>query len=110
MLAAHTPKQNRLLAALPAADYERLLPHLEQVPLALGRALYESGSEQDYVFFPTSSIVSLLYVMQDGSSAEIAVVGNEGVVGIALFMGGETTPAARWCRAPATATGSGPAC
>ena len=80
------------MAALPAADYERLLPHLELVPLRLGLALYESGSRQGYVYFPTASIVSLLYVMRDGSSAEIAVVGNEGVVGIALFMGGETTP------------------
>jgi CRP-like cAMP-binding protein len=84
--------KNHLLAALPAADYERVLSHLELVALDLGRAIYESGSGQDYVYFPTSSIVSLLYVMEDGSSAEIAVVGNEGVVGIALFMGGETTP------------------
>jgi CRP-like cAMP-binding protein len=88
----NTPKQNRLLAALPAAAYGRLLPGLEQAPLELGSALYESGGEQEYVYFPTASIVSLLYVMRDGSSAEIAVVGNEGVVGIALFMGGETTP------------------
>jgi CRP-like cAMP-binding protein len=87
----NTPKQNRLLAALPAAAYARLLPDLEQAPLKLGAALYESGGEQEYVYFPTGSIVSLLYVMRDGSSAEIAVVGNEGVVGIALFMGGETT-------------------
>ena len=92
MLAPRTPRQNQLLAALPAADYERLLPHLELVPLELGWALYESGSQQGYMYFPTDSIVSLLYVMEDGSSAEIAVVGNEGVVGIALFMGGETTP------------------
>jgi CRP-like cAMP-binding protein len=92
MLAPHTPKQNHLLAALPAADYERLLPDLEQVPLELGWALYESGSQQEYVYFPTTSIVSLLYVMHDSSSAEIAVVGNDGVVGIALFMGGESTP------------------
>jgi len=92
MLAPHTPKQNQLLAELPAAAYERVLPHLEEVPLELGWALYESGSPQGYVYFPTDSIVSLLYVMQDGSSAEIAVVGNEGVVGISLFMGGETTP------------------
>jgi CRP-like cAMP-binding protein len=92
MLAPHASRQNHLLAALPAADYERLLPHLEQVPLVLGWALYESGSRQEYVYFPTNSIVSLLYVLEDGASAEIAVVGNEGVVGIALFMGGETTP------------------
>ena len=90
--AEHSPRQNHLLAALPATVYDRLLPHLEQVPLNLARSIYESGTEQEYVFFPTTSIVSLLYVMQDGSSAEIAVVGNEGVVGIALFMGGETTP------------------
>jgi CRP-like cAMP-binding protein len=92
MLAPHHPRQNHLLAALPEADYERLLPQLEPVALPLGWALYESGSPQEYVFFPTDSIVSLLYVMQDGSSAEIAVAGNEGVVGISLFMGGETTP------------------
>ncbi|TAN48972.1 MAG: Crp/Fnr family transcriptional regulator, partial [Betaproteobacteria bacterium] len=92
MPAHHSPRQNHVLAALPAADYERLLPHLEMAPLQLGSALYESGSSQGYVYFPTNSIVSLLYVMEDGSSAEIAVVGREGVVGIALFMGGETTP------------------
>jgi CRP-like cAMP-binding protein len=92
MLAPHNPKQNHLLAALPAADYERLLPQLELVPLPLGWAVYESGSAQGYVYFPIDSIVSLLYVMEDGSSAEIAIVGNEGLVGIALFMGGETTP------------------
>ena len=86
-----TPTQNHLLVALPAQDYERLLHHLELVPLPLGWALYESGTEQGYVYFPTTSIVSLLYVMADGSSAEIAVAGNEGMVGIALFMGGETT-------------------
>ena len=86
------PLQNHLLSALPAADYERLLPQLESAPLRLGSALYESGSTQGFVYFPTDSIVSLLYVMEDGSSAEIAVVGNEGVVGLALFMGGETTP------------------
>src|SRR5579863_8659111 len=86
------PRQNHLLAALPADVYERLLPHLEPIRLELGWALYESGGEQGYVYFPTTSIVSLLYVMEDSSSAEIAVVGNEGVVGIALFMGGESTP------------------
>ena len=90
--ALQSPRQNHLLAALPAADYERLLPHLELVPLPLAWAVYESGDMQGYVYFPTDSIVSMLYVMEEGSSAEIAVVGSEGVVGIALFMGGETTP------------------
>ena len=87
-----TPRQNRLIAALPDADYERLLPHMAPFPLELGRAIYESGGHQGYVYFPTTAIVSLLYVMEDGASAEIAIVGTEGVVGIALFMGGESTP------------------
>src|SRR5688572_4569873 len=90
--ASSTPRSNRLLAALPEADYQALLPVLEPVPLPLGMALYESGGAQGYVYFPTSSIVSLLYVLKNGSSAEIAVTGCEGLVGIALFMGGETTP------------------
>ena len=90
--ASNTPKSNRLLASLPEEDYRALLPFLEPVVLPLGMALYESGGVQGYVYFPTSSIVSLLYVLEDGSSAEIAVTGCEGLVGIALFMGGETTP------------------
>ena len=89
---SHGPRYNHLLAALQPADYDRLLPHLELQSLALGLALYESGDTQGYLYFPTTSIVSLLYVMEDGSSAEIAVVGDEGIVGIALFMGGESTP------------------
>ena len=89
---SNTPKRNRLLAALPEKDYRALLPFLEEVPLPLGMVVYESGGEQRYVYFPASSIVSLLYVLADGSSAEIAVTGNEGLVGISLFMGGETTP------------------
>jgi CRP-like cAMP-binding protein len=89
---SHTPTQNHLLAALPQAEYERLLPHLQLVPMPLGEALYESGGRLQHVYFPTTSIVSLLYVMEDGASAEIAVVGNEGILGISLFMGGETTP------------------
>jgi CRP-like cAMP-binding protein len=87
-----TPKDNRLLAALPEEDYQALLPFLESVNLPLGSAVYESGGAQGYVYFPTSTIVSLLYVLADGASAEIAVTGSEGLVGIALFMGGETTP------------------
>jgi CRP-like cAMP-binding protein len=86
------PKANRLLAALPEKNYQTLLPLLERVELPLGMALYESGAKQAHVYFPTSSIVSLLYVLEDGASAEIAITGNEGMVGIALFMGGETTP------------------
>ena len=90
--ASHIPQQNHLLAALPAGDYERLVPHLELIPLKLGEVLYEPGVQLRYVYFPTTSIVSLLYVMEDGASAEIAIVGNEGILGISLFMGGETTP------------------
>jgi CRP-like cAMP-binding protein len=83
---------NRLLAALPAADIARLRADLEPVAMPLGDAIYESGSRLHHVYFPTSAIVSLLYVMENGASAEIAVVGNEGIVGISLFMGGNTTP------------------
>jgi CRP-like cAMP-binding protein len=90
--APDTPKANRLLAALPDDSYRALHPFLEGLPLPLGMVVYESGGTQGYVYFPTSSIVSLLYVLADGASAEIAVTGNEGLVGIALFMGGETTP------------------
>lgn len=83
---------NRLLAVLPEEERQRLVPHLELVPLPLGKVLYESGDLLRYVYFPIDAIVSLLYVMENGASAEIAVVGNEGIVGIALFMGGETMP------------------
>ena len=86
------PRQNRLLAALPEADYGRLFPHLERVSMPLGEVLYEPGSRMRHVYFPTTAIVSLLFVMADGASAEIAVTGNEGVVGVSLFMGGETMP------------------
>ena len=87
-----SPKQNHLLAALPAAEFERLRPHLELVDMTLGEVVYESGRRLGSVYFPTTSIVSLLYVLEDGASAEIAVVGNDGVVGISIFMGGESTP------------------
>jgi CRP-like cAMP-binding protein len=90
--APHDPHQNHLLDALPAQDYARLLPNLEIVPMPLGHVLYESGAEMRHVYFPTTSIVSLLYVMENGASAEIAVVGNDGIIGVALFMGGETMP------------------
>ena len=88
----HVPRQNHLIEALPASDYERLAGHLELIPMKLGEVLYEPGVELQYVYFPTTSIVSLLYVMENGASAEIAIVGNEGILGISLFMGGETTP------------------
>jgi CRP-like cAMP-binding protein len=90
--ARRDPHQNHLLDALPRSDYARLEPHLELVPLTLGEVLYQPGTRLRYVYFPTTAIVSLLYVMEDGASAEIAVVGNEGMLGISLFMGGETTP------------------
>jgi CRP-like cAMP-binding protein len=87
-----SPKNNYLLAALPPSDLARIEPHLECVRMPLGEVLYEAGGRLQHVYFPTTSIVSLLYVMEDGSSAEIAVVGNEGILGISLFMGGDTTP------------------
>ncbi|HSR62957.1 MAG TPA: cyclic nucleotide-binding domain-containing protein, partial [Gammaproteobacteria bacterium] len=86
------PQQNHLLAALPVEVQDRLFPQLEYMPMSLGQIIYESGDAMRYVYFPTDSIISLLYVMEDGDSAEISVVGNEGVVGVALFMGGESTP------------------
>jgi len=92
MATPHSPTQNRLLAALPEAEFGRLAPHLQLVPMLLGDSLYEPGGQLQHVFFPTTAIVSLLYVMESGSSAEIAGVGNEGMLGIALFMGGDTTP------------------
>ncbi|HEY2978077.1 MAG TPA: Crp/Fnr family transcriptional regulator [Burkholderiaceae bacterium] len=92
MTPATDPRDNRLLAALPDAEWERWRPKLELVEMPLGKVLYESGSTLTHVYFPTSSIVSLLYVLEDGASAEIAVVGREGIVGISLFMGGASTP------------------
>ncbi|MEZ0603362.1 Crp/Fnr family transcriptional regulator [Paraburkholderia sp. IW21] len=88
----HQPKDNHLLSVLPKAEWERIAPHLVALDMPLGEVVYESGDRLDYVYFPTTAIVSLLYVMEDGASAEIAIVGNEGLIGIALFMGGETTP------------------
>ena len=92
MPSSHSPNQNRLLAALPTAEFERLAAHLELVPMPLGEILYEPGGQLQHAYFPTTSIVSLHYVMESGASAETAGVGNEGVVGISLFMGGGTTP------------------
>src|SRR5688500_7678194 len=86
-----SPNQNHLLAALPPQDYDRLLTHLEPVAMLLGEMLYEPGKKQSYAYFPTTSIVSLHYVTESGASAETAGVGNEGMVGVALIMGGETT-------------------
>jgi CRP-like cAMP-binding protein len=90
--AKHSPKQNHILAALPAVDYVRLVPELELIAMPLGWAVYESHATLGYLYFPTTSIVSLLYIMKNGASAEIAVIGNEGLVGISLFMGGDSTP------------------
>jgi CRP-like cAMP-binding protein len=92
MSTAPNPLSNHLLAALPAADWQRWLPKLEWVSMPLGQVMYESGRTLSHVYFPTTAIVSLLYVMESGASAEIAVVGCEGVVGISLFMGGGSTP------------------
>jgi CRP-like cAMP-binding protein len=86
-----SPQQNHILDALPRPERERLFPHLKLVSLALGEVLYESGDALQHIYFPTDSIVSLLYVLKDGASAEIAVVGNDGAIGLSLFMGGETT-------------------
>ncbi|MFZ0007698.1 MAG: Crp/Fnr family transcriptional regulator [Steroidobacteraceae bacterium] len=88
----HRSDQNQLLAALPDAEFGRIRPHLELVPLQLGNMLYEPGGQLQHAYFPTTAVVSLHYVMETGASAEAAGVGNEGVVGISLFMGGSTTP------------------
>jgi CRP-like cAMP-binding protein len=91
-MALPNPRKNLLLDALSASELKRIRPHLEPVQMPLGEVIYESGRHIDHVYFPADSIVSLLYVLENGASAEIAVVGNDGVVGISLFMGGETTP------------------
>jgi CRP-like cAMP-binding protein len=88
----HDPNQNHLLAAMLDAEFDRLAPHLELVPMLLGDVIYESGGKLQYVYFPTTSIVSLHYLLENGGSSEIAGVGNEGVLGISLFMGGDSTP------------------
>jgi CRP-like cAMP-binding protein len=86
------PTQNRLLAAIPRDEYERIRPHLGHVSFKLGEVVYESGMQMGYIYFPTSCIISLLYLMEDGSSAEMGMAGREGLVGVALFMGGDTMP------------------
>jgi CRP-like cAMP-binding protein len=88
----HRPGDNRLIAALPREDYERVLPHLEPVTFALGDLVYDAGRPLDFLYFPTTAVVSLLYTMADGSTAEMGLTGNDGVVGIALVLGGATTP------------------
>jgi len=88
----HDPRQNQILAALPADEYRRLLPHLELIALPSGHVLYDPGAHLTHIYFPTTAIVSLLCVMENGASAEIAMAGNEGIIGVSLFMGGETTP------------------
>ncbi|MEO7578897.1 MAG: Crp/Fnr family transcriptional regulator, partial [Massilia sp.] len=88
----HNPNQNHLLAAMLDAEFERLSPHLELIPMLLGDVLIESGAKLQYVYFPTTAIISLHYLLENGGSAEIAGVGNEGVLGVSLFMGGDSTP------------------
>lgn len=92
MLSIHNPRQNHLLDALLQTEYDRIASDLEYVEMPLGEVIYESGELLQHVYFPIDSIISMLYVMEDGASAEIAVVGNEGILGISIFMGGETTP------------------
>src|SRR3954469_5450058 len=92
MTPSHSPSQNHLLAALPEAEFARLAPHLELVPMKLGEVIYEPGQQLQHAYFPVSCIVSLQYVLESGASAESAGVGNEGLVGVSLFMGGNTTP------------------
>jgi CRP-like cAMP-binding protein len=92
MTGLHTPRENHLLAALPAMELQRLYPHLEEASLQAGDVLYEPGVELRHVYFPTTSIVSIVHAIENGSSAEVAIVGNEGIVGVPLLMGGETSP------------------
>ena len=92
MASLHNPSQNHLLAALPGPEFERLATHLELVPMALGDMVYGPGEQLQHAYFPTTAIVSLHYVMESGATAETAGVGNEGMVGVSLFMGGDTTP------------------
>ena len=92
MSGKHDPNQNHLLAALLDAEFDRLAPHLELVPMKLGDVLYESGAKIHYVYFPTSAIISLHYLLENGGSSEIAGVGNEGILGVSVFMGGDSTP------------------
>jgi CRP-like cAMP-binding protein len=92
MVDSDDPRENHLLSVLPDTAWQRIAPNLVKVKMPLGKVVYESGDQLGHVYFPTTSIVSLLYVMEDGASAEIAIVGNEGLIGISLFMGGESTP------------------
>ena len=110
MSLSHSPNQNHLLAALPTAEFERLVAHLELVALPLGEILYEPGGQLRHAYFPTTAIVSLHYVLESGASAETAGVGNEGVVGISLFMGGDSTPSSAVCKPLAMLIGWTAAC
>jgi CRP-like cAMP-binding protein len=99
MSAPHNPNQNHLLSSLPVSEFKRLSPHLELTPMPLGKVYYESGGKLQHVYFPITAIVSLHYVMENGASAEIAGVGREGMLGIPLFMGGDSTPTRAFVRA-----------
>ena len=92
LMKSTAPIENRLLTALPSEDYTRLLRDLQPINVALGEVIYEAGGHLDYIYFPTTCVVSLLYTMESGSTAEMGLVGSDGVVGVALFLGGETTP------------------
>jgi len=94
--------QNDLLNALPPEEREQIFPYLEAIDMPLGKVIYESGGKVSHVYFPTTSIVSLLYAMENGSSAEIAIIGHEGIVGISLFMGAKPRPVERWCKVRVT--------
>ncbi|MFA6179925.1 MAG: Crp/Fnr family transcriptional regulator [Candidatus Methylopumilus sp.] len=96
----HDPRQNGILAALPEPDYQRLLPNLELIEMPLGWTISESGDHVKYLLFPTSGIVSLIYDLEDGSSSEIAIVGNEGMIGISIYMGGESMPSSTEIQCP----------
>src|SRR5216684_4014749 len=89
---AEPPIENHLLSILPVEEYEHLVPHLQHVSFGLGNVVYECGQHMDYIYFPTTAVVSLLYTMEDGATAEVGLTGNDGVVGVALFLGGDTTP------------------
>lgn len=105
MQSLHSPQQNRLIAAIPKETFDRLFNDLELVSMKLGQVLYEPGVQMQHAYFPTTLVISLHYVNDAGGTAETAAVGREGMVGIALFMGGKRPPVLPWCARPAMAIG-----